>query len=535
VIAGLITCAALSDRFLLYRRVPMQRSLDSLQDRARDVLGSLGYQASGHESARGLEVNFDVIRHVQDTSQAADRWDALNKRIAPVMQFWYRSSPHPLVPTGSNWTPSYSDPPVAVIGMTRLKLDDSGRLVEFEAVPPRADDASARKPAPWPMLFQAAGLDMALFHPVSPILLPRAFATERAAWEGPLAGEEGAKLHVEAAAHRGAAIAFRVTGPSEPVVPRTTPPTAQQGIWQVIANMLGTVMVFATLLLARSNLRAGRGDRRGANRLFSFALAALTASWIVSARHFSSLQIEDDRLFGFLARAVLTTGTIWLLYISLEPYVRRFSPGILISWTRVLTGQINDPRVGRDVLVGAVVGVAIALLGMGYFFVRPLMGLAPTQPRVTNPQLLLGAPAAIGVLLRMIPNNLQNGLFVAVAFGVGHAVSRRAWGGAMVAGVMLSIFVLGEAGDERIWITLIFVAAFVIPLVATLVHFGILSVVIAFLVNQAINNSPMTLDPSMPYAPAAFWAVSVVVGLTAFGFYASRGGQPLLGRLLGPD
>jgi hypothetical protein len=135
----------------------------------------------------------------------------------------------------------------------------------------------------------------------------------------------------------------------------------------------------------------------------------------------------------------------------------------------------------------------------------------------------------------MIPNNLQNGLFVAVAFGFGRAVSKTVWGGALLAGIMLAIFVLGEAGGDRILFTLIFIAAFVIPLVGTLVHFGLLPIVVAFLVTQAINNSPLTLQSSMPYAPAALWAIAIVAGLAAFGFYASRGGQPLFGRLLASD
>ena len=75
------------------------------------------------------------------------------------MIFWYRSSPQPLVPVGSSWNPTYVDPPMATAGMTRMNLDDTGRLLEFEAVPPRGEDpATAARPAPWPSLFAAAGL-----------------------------------------------------------------------------------------------------------------------------------------------------------------------------------------------------------------------------------------------------------------------------------------------------------------------------------------------------------------------------------------
>ncbi|HET7220456.1 MAG TPA: serine/threonine-protein kinase, partial [Vicinamibacterales bacterium] len=537
VVAALMAYAAMSDRYSLFTRVPMRKSLDSLQDRARDILGALGYEPAGQHSTRGLAINFDVIRHIRDTDQSADRWNALNDRRAPVMVFWYRSSPQPLVPIGSNWNATLSDPPMAVAGMTRVSLDDTGKLVEFEAVPPRADDpARPAGASPWPALFQAAGLDLGAFHPVDPVLLPKAFATERAAWEGPAPGVDGATLHVEASAHRGAAISFRATGPWEPAVPRTTPPIPQSNLtWRTIANTLGSVLVFATLLLARSNLRAGRGDRRGAWRLLCVAMAALVASWIVSARHYTSLLIEDERLFEFLAHALMNAGTVWLLYIALEPYVRRFAPGILISWTRVLSGRIVDPRVGRDLLVGAAVGVSIALLGMTYFMVPELLGEPPGDPRVANLQLLLGTPVALGAILRMIPNNLQNGLFVAFAFGVGRVVTRRVWGGAVLAGGLLGIFVLGESTGNRPFISLLYIAALVVPLVVTLLYCGVLSVVIAFLVNQVINNSPLTLQPSMPYATAGLWAVLLVVSLAAFGFYASRGGQPLFGRLLQAD
>jgi hypothetical protein len=135
---------------------------------------------------------------------------------------------------------------------------------------------------------------------------------------------------------------------------------------------------------------------------------------------------------------------------------------------------------------------------MGYLLVPGLLGAPPGEPRVTNLQMLLGARAALGALLRMIPNNLQNGLFVAVAFGVGRALTKRVWGGALLAGGLLSIFILGGAGGNRMLLTLGFVAGFVIPLVATLLYFGLLPVVIAFLVNQTLNNSPLTLDWSLP-------------------------------------
>ena len=536
VAGALILCGAAGDRSLLYARVPMQKSLDSLQDRARDIMTSFGYSTTAIDSMRGLSVNFDVIAHISQTSTTPDRWDVLDRRTAPVMQFWFRSSPDPLVAASTNWTPTFNDPPTSVAGMTRMELDDTGRLLTFEAVPPRRDpDGPPAKPAPWPTIFTAAGLDISAFRQVTPQLVPRAYATDRAAWEGPHPAVDNVVLHVEAAAHRGLPVAFRVTGPGEPVVPRTTSPMGQTRAWRIAANVTATLLILATLLIARSNLRAGRGDRRGAWRLFCFALTAMTAAWIVSAKHYTLWQIENDRFNMFVAQAVVFTGTIWVLYIALEPWVRRYTPSVLISWTRVLTGQFQDARVGRDVLIGVVVGVCVALVSITAPLLLTLINGVPGQPRATSLQLLLGAAPALGFVLRSIPNNLQNGLFFAVAFGVGRAITGRVWGGTLISAGLLSFFVLSESGTDQFLIRLGFGAAFVVPMIASLYYGGLLSLVIAFFVNQVLNTAPTTLQPSMPYAPVAFAAMLLVFGLAAVGYYASRGGQPLFGRLLQSD
>ena len=72
-------------------------------------------------------------------------------------------------------------------------------------------------------------------------------------------------------------------------------------------------------------------------------------------------------------------------------------------------------------------------------------------------------------------------------------------------------------------------------MVATLIYGGLLAASAGFLVNQALNNAPLTLDPSRPYALARMWSILLVLGLAVFGFYASRKGQPLFGRLVQAD
>ena len=76
--------------------------------------------------------------------------------------------------------------------------------------------------------------------------------------------------------------------------------------------------------------------------------------------------------------ALFFSALTWLLYISLEPYVRRHWPGTIISWTRMLSGQFKDPVLGRDILLGALFGVTSAVLE----HLQPLVEAAVGQPPI---------------------------------------------------------------------------------------------------------------------------------------------------------
>jgi serine/threonine-protein kinase len=54
-----------------------------------------------------------------------------------------------------------------------------------------------------------------------------------------------------------------------------------------------------------------------------------------------------------------------VLYLALEPWVRRRWPQTIISWSRLLSGQFRDPLVGRDILFSTMLGnSALALLSV---------------------------------------------------------------------------------------------------------------------------------------------------------------------------
>ena len=83
-------------------------------------------------------------------------------------------------------------------------------------------------------------------------------------------------------------------------------------------------------------------------RLF---LVAWAVAWFLGAHHVPNFD-EFSFHFEFLVLGGGFFCFTWLLYIALEPYVRRRWPATLVSWSRLLAGGFRDPLVGRDLLAG---------------------------------------------------------------------------------------------------------------------------------------------------------------------------------------
>jgi hypothetical protein len=289
---------------------------------------------------------------------------------------------------------------MGVTGMINLALDTRGRLIHFEAVSPQKDSPAGSQPAPdWGRLFSAAELDVAAFHLVDSEWTPLAWGDARAAWTGSVPGHPDIPLRIEAASYRGKPIYFDLIYPW--VTPdRSVPfsPTRQQKIAVFIIVTLFLGIVISSVFIVRYNLRHKRGDTRGALRLGTFIFVTFMTMWLFRAHHVASLNELDLILIAF-AWGLLYTALIVVLYLALEPLVRRKAPETLIGWSRLLAGQFRDPLVGRDLLIGAVYGVVLVLYEICDNFVLPLLGKLPPAPGVVAGESLLGMRMAVGLLL----------------------------------------------------------------------------------------------------------------------------------------
>jgi hypothetical protein len=65
-----------------------------------------------------------------------------------------------------------------------------------------------------------------------------------------------------------------------------------------------------------------------------------------------------------------------------------------------------------------------------------------------------------------------------------------------------------------------------------LMRFGLLALAVTFLTMRLVEVFPLTLDLTRPYADVSTLLMLATMGLAAYGFYASRGNEPLFGRAL---
>jgi hypothetical protein len=361
VALALAAVVGLAGRTRLTSLVPLPKSPEVLAAEARGILDALGYPAGQRDSTRGFSRDSGYIDHLMAAPRRPDWWRLLARGEPSVIRFWYRESPAYLVPhRTTEFFAGQADPPQSLPGMVSLELDTRGRLRRLDAVP--SDGGSSGGPArepDWSVLFAQARLDPGRFTPVEPRWLPPVFADRRAAWEGRYPGAPEVPIRVEAASFQGRPIAFRIV---EPWTGAAADRSGWVRSWDVVSgNWMRVAHIgfhFSLLLglglLARRNLRSGRGDRRFAFRLVSALFVLVMAQWVLAAHHVPE-RSEFELFFGGLYRAFFAFGLGWLFYIVLEPYARRLWPRALISWVRLLDGRLLDPQLGRDVLVGCLV------------------------------------------------------------------------------------------------------------------------------------------------------------------------------------
>jgi hypothetical protein len=283
-------------------------------------------------------------------------------------------------------------------------------------------------------------------------------------------------------------------------------------------------LLIAGIVLARRNLRLGRGDRRGALRIATYVFLASVIAWLLRAHHVPNLAWEGDLLSEGLGGALYGSAFVWLSYLALEPYVRRRWPDLLISWNRLVTGRLRDPLVGRDLLVGALLGATNAML-LHTSNALPAWTDAPGMTPVPPSELMMrGAREAASYFFFQQNDAVFAAIGMMFLFFLASSIFRRKWLGAVPLGLL---FALMHMSGENLAIELPFAILIAILLVFVVLRFGLLAVAVGGVVAPLLTDSPITLDFSRWYAGRSLFALAVVAAIAVYGFRVALGRRPV--------
>lgn len=568
VFVGLGLTMLIAKQVSLLSVIPMSKSPELLQEQATQIVKTFGYSAAPVDVTRGFRPDYLYGDYLYRHRTSINAWDALKSSPPPIVRFWYRQSPQLLLPY-SDESVTFNDPPNEVPGMVKLDLDTEGKLVFFEAVPeqnqvpgsefrvssseqpgssttasPRAEletqnskpetNTSKLETEVWPAMFWAAGFDQTRFQPAeSQSVPPRAFDA-RQAWTGAYPGLPQVPIRIEAAAYQNKLVYFEIVSP-------WTSPRGEAsvigigdkiGTWILFGLFFGTMLLGACL--AWRNLRLGRGDRRGAFRLALFFFLIRILVWAVETHHVAATE-ELILLVTGIQSALFWSCFVGVMYLALEPYLRRRWPSLTISWNRLLTGDFRDPMVGRDVLIGLAIG----------FFCVMLMHLRIALPRwfATDPGVpdvldnwdlgMAGAGTFVSMLINQVSASIGQAFMMVFLLLFLSLLLRKDWLGIAVGALITAgIFVAPSIGRDH-WTGILLIALVNFMLVACAMRFGAVALMATLITFHVWVFYPITTNLTAWYASSFVLVSIVLLALAVYSFYISLGGQKIFsGKLL---
>jgi serine/threonine-protein kinase len=531
ILVGLAVGAFLTVRYGAVEKLHPDQPPEVLTHKAREIVAQLGYPEKPADSASAFDYDTDFLNAVEKEKTRPD-WAQVIAGRPTMLEFWYRQSPKALFASGYHdflLTPDIvaeEDPSTTVSGMVNVKLDAKGRLIYFQAIPPQKEiqETAANSTSPdWTPLFAAANLDVSKLQPAASQWTSLGTADARAAWTGVWPGSTR-PLRVEAAAWHGKPVFFAMFGdwnkPWRMVAP-SSDDDSRNRISQIIGLLLAATGLGCGALLARRNYREGRADREGAFRL-AVVMFVLDFLLVLCRSHFAA----DLEMFGVLvltiASGLFVGGAVWTTYLAVEPWIRRRWPQAIISWSRLLSGQLRDPMVGRDILFGVTLGVVWILIFEVSYIPLAHMGAAPP---LSSSAYLLGGRSALGQWLLQIPSSIFGTLqFFFLALGL-KVLLRKDW----IAAVVFVAIYLGmrflQSSHPQVDIPVLLLVYGI--LVVIIFRFGLVPLAVAAFTVDMLANVPFTADFSAWYASATILALLSVVALAGWGFYHSLGGEPV--------
>ncbi|HEY6221965.1 MAG TPA: hypothetical protein VIX13_05460, partial [Candidatus Eisenbacteria bacterium] len=209
----------------------------------------------------------------------------------------------------------------------------------------------------------------------------------------------------------------------------------------------------------------------------------------------------------------------WLYYLGIEPFLRRRWPHRLIAWARLLEGRVADPIVGRQLLLGILVGAGVVFSGC-----------------------LLDRSQDLSYLTTVLPIGSAAGFWSSTAYAAGTALINSLGSFAMllVIRVLLRREIATWVALAILWmivslpsgnVSIIEVAGLAVGTAFLLLamRMGLLVTFTAWATNLLLLTvTPLTLDFSRWYAWQTVAIATLLLGIAVWGFRASVGRRRFL-------
>jgi serine/threonine-protein kinase len=501
-----------------------------LSIRAEEILARVTGRPAPKYSADGMRyAPKDSLSHADSLTTSTGKHSIPSK---PGLQYWRRWSPSAFVTEELHAArPSLKDPPQSYPGSGIVLLDMQGRLLALEALPPAGTDSSASRGLNGAALLEAAGRDPSRARQVQPPEAFVAYADTVAAWR--LSDSTAPETTLVAASVRGHVVrvetfAGRSARGQLAVIANDAAPLIQD--W-VAVLLLVVAPLIGGILLARRNLRAKRGDIRGA------LVVGISIVILYLLHHLFSARLGEIGLFKILVagtasspigHALIHGVTMTLAYLAIEPYIRRLWPSVLVSWARLVAGRLKDPIIGRDVLVGAAAGVALPFVFMVAQSAELAFGLPGDPVRLSGA--LLDTMTSAPSVLAMVCLALALGFTRATIFYTILLISRFVLRNNKLAAIvtlLLFAFTLLDYSSKSLWLD-IPVSLLVWGLVMWVaLRFGYVALIVAITVVSLVEFLAWSLDFSSWVAPQTLFAWGIMAVLLGYGFMVAIGGRSL--------
>jgi serine/threonine-protein kinase len=502
VVAGSVGVAAWAEVLNIAPAV-VPKPPEALAERAKDLLRRTG------QSAAEIDNEFWFATGTDSTSPSATR-------------FLYRESPRYLIPANLFHIVTETDPPADVDGNATVMLDTSGKLIRLARISDRRITPDGAAPD-WTTFFVEAGLNEREFVRVEPDRTPLVPHDSLVMWERRL--EPLSPVRVIAASHGGRAVYFEVAAVGAiAATPRAIFSTGQPArvealLWIVVISIFITAAV-----ITRRNLRAGVGDPVAALKLAIFMGILTVVSGALRAHHVPIGVEEAVWLLGVSGWGLLWAGFSWMAYVSFEPYLRRRLPRTLISWTRLLSGRVRDPLVGRDVLVGLVAAVGLTALLIARMHATgieaPQLLMAPVLRGLQSPR------ATMAMIASVVQEGFSYGVGLLFCLVTIRQLVRKTWIAVallMIAGSALTPGAVSGVAD------LPFIVLFGLIVLLTTVRFGLLTAIVMQIGERLLTRSPLTLHTDSWYFGLSLVILMLVSACAIYGFIAALAGRPAFG------